>query len=60
MVDIYVLNKVIGRIIKMIWIGEFDNTKIVNDTDDIWPDDITLKNAVVLMTSAIIDGKFYL
>ena len=44
----------------MIWIGEFDNTKIVIDTDDIWPDDITLKNAVVLMTSAIIDGKFYL
>ena len=44
----------------MMCIGEFDNTKIVIDTDDIWPDDITLKNAVVLMTSAIIDGKFYL
>ena len=37
-----------------------DATKILVDTDDKLPDDITLKNAVILMTCVIKDdGKFY-
>ena len=36
-----------------------DNTKILMNTDNILPGDITLKNAVALMTSVIKDhGKF--
>ena len=56
----YVLDKVLGRFKKIIGIKEFDKTKILIDTDDILPDNITFRNAVVLMTSVIKDnGKFY-
>ena len=59
-VDDYVLDKVLDKIKKIIDIKEFDNTKILIDTDDILTDGITLKNAVVLMTSVIKDdGRFY-
>ena len=60
MVDDYVLDKVLDKIKKIIDIKEFDNTKIFIDTDDVLTDGITLKNAVVLMTSVIKDdGRFY-
>ena len=50
----------LDRIKKIIDIEKFVNTKILIDTDDILPDVITLKNAVVLLTSDIQDGnKFY-
>ena len=56
----YVLDKVLGRFKKIIDIEEFDKTKILIDTDDILPDNITFRNAVVLITSVIKDdGKFY-
>ena len=51
MVDDYMLNRPLDKT---------DATKILVDTDDKLPDDITLKNAVILMTSVIKDdGKFY-
>ena len=50
----------LNRIKKIIDIEKFVNTKILIDTDDILPDVITLKSAVVLLTSDIQDGnKFY-
>ena len=60
MVDDYVLNNVLDRVEKILGIEEFGNTKILFNTDDVLPDNITLKNAVVLLTSAIKDdGNFY-
>ena len=59
MVDDCVLDKVLDRI-KKIYIEEFDNTKILIDTDDVLPDNITLKNAVVLISFIKDDGKFFL
>ena len=60
MVDDYVLDKALDRIKKIIDIEEFDNTKVLINKDGILPDNITLKNAVVLVTSVIKDdGKFY-
>ena len=41
-------------------IERFDNTNILNDTDHKLPDDIDLKNFVILMTCIIKDNdKFY-
>ena len=51
MVDDYMLNRPLEKT---------DATKILVDTDDKLPDDITFKNAVILMTCVIKDdGKFY-
>ena len=60
MVDDYTLDKVLDKI-KRTGIEELDNTKILIDIDDITSDDITLKNAVILMTYQIIRDlyKFY-
>ena len=61
-VDHYVLAKVLHRIKKIIGIEEFDNTNIFLDTDNILSENITLKNAVILIliTSVIKDdGTFY-
>ena len=45
---------------EMISFERFDDTKMLIDTDDKLPDDITFKNVVVLMTCVIRDGnKFY-
>ena len=61
MVDNYMLNIVLDKIEKITGIEKFDNTKILIDTDDKLPDDITLKNVVILITCVIKDnGKFYL
>ena len=60
MVDDYMLNKALDKIKKIIAIEKFDDTKILIDTDDKLPDDITLKNVVILMTCIIKNfGKFY-
>ena len=59
MVDDYTLAKVLDKI-KRISVEKLDNTRILLNTDDKLPDDITLKNAVILMTCVIKDGdKFY-
>ena len=50
MVDDYLLIKVLDGIKKIISMEEFDNTKILIDTDDILPVDMALKNAVLLRT----------
>ena len=59
MVDDYTLAKVLDKI-KRISVEKLDNTRILLNTDDKLPDDITLKNAVILMICVIKDGdKFY-
>ena len=62
-VHIYMLNKESDQIKKIIGIEKLDDTKILIDMDDKLPDDITLKNVVMLMTCAkkminIIDKYF--
>ena len=60
MVDDYVLDNVLDRITRINDIKEFDSTKILIEADDILPDDIIFKNAVVLRTFVIKDdGKLY-
>ena len=60
MLSKYILNKVLDKVKMIIGIEKFDDTKILIETDDKLPDDITLKNAVILVTSVIKDkGKFY-
>ena len=55
------LTTVLDKIIEIINIGTFDDTKVLIDTNDKLPDDITLKNVVILMACVIKDdGKFYL
>ena len=45
---------------EMISFERFDDTKMLIDTDDKLPDDITFKNVAVLMTCVIKDvNKFY-
>ena len=43
MFDDYMLDKVLEKIKEIISIEQFDDTKILIDTDDKLPDDITLK-----------------
>ena len=50
----------IKKILKIIGIGKFDNTEILIDINDKLPDDIALKNVVLLITYVIKDdGQFY-
>ena len=57
--DDYALDKVLNKI-KGIGIEKCDDIKIFIDGNDKLPDDITLINAVMLMTYVIKDGeKFY-
>ena len=61
MVDHYTLDKLLDKIKKIIGTEKFDNTKILIETDDKFPDDITLNNVVILTTSVIRDNnKFHL
>ena len=61
MVDYYMLYKVLAKIKQIIGIEKFDDSRILIDTNDKLPDDITFKNVVILMTCGIKhDGKFYL
>ena len=60
--DDYMLDKVLKkyRIKEIIGVEKFDNTKILIDTDDELPDNITLKNVVISITYVIKDeNKFY-
>ena len=59
MVDNYMTDKLLDKIKKMICIVEFDNTKIFIDTDDKLPENVTLKNQVILMECVIKNAKFY-
>ena len=49
MVDDYMLYKKLERIKKTIGMEKFDDAKILIDTDDKLPNNITLKNVVILM-----------
>ena len=60
MVDDSMLDKVSDRVKEIIDIEEFDNTKILINKDDKFPDDITLKYVVILITCVMKDdSKFY-
>ena len=52
----YMLYKVLDKIKETIGIVTFDDTKNFIDTDDKLPDNITLKNVVILITCVIEDG----
>ena len=48
------------KIKEIICIEKFDDTKVLIETDDKLPDDITFKNDVILMTCVIKDdNRFY-
>ena len=56
MIDDYMLDKVLDKIKEILGIGKFNDTKILIVIDYKRPDDITLKNFVILMTYVI---KYY-
>ena len=59
-VDGYMLNKELDNVKEIIGIEQFDNIKILIDTVDKFPDNISLKNFVLLITCVIKDdGEFY-
>ena len=59
-VDGYMLNKELDNVKEIIGIEQFDNIKILIDTVDKFPDNISLKNFVLLITCIIKDdGEFY-
>ena len=53
MVDDYMLDKVLNKIKNITDIEKFDDTKILIDTDDKLPDDITLKNVITLVLKTL-------
>ena len=53
MIADYIFDKVLDRVKKIIGIEKFDDTKILSDTNNKFPDDITFKNVVILMTCFI-------
>ena len=56
----YMLNKVLNKIKEILDNEKFDSIKILIDRGDKLPDDITLKNVVMLITYVIKDdGKFH-
>ena len=60
MVSDYILDKSLDKIWETIRIGKFDDTKILIDADDKFPEYITLKNVAILMTCIVKDdGKLY-
>ena len=59
MVDNYILDNIIDRIKEIVGIGEYDNTKILIDTDDKLLEDVPFNNVVILSKCIIKDdGKF--
>ena len=53
-------DRVLDQFKNIISIEKLDDTKILIDTDDKMPSNITLKNAVILMACVMKDdGKFY-
>ena len=60
MVDDYMLDKLLDKIKEIIGIPNLDNSKILIDTGDKFPYDLTLKKVVILKTCVIKDdNKFY-
>ena len=55
-VDDNMLDKVLHKIKMVIYIKKYDDTNVLIETDDKLPDDITLKNVVILIKCAIKDG----
>ena len=53
MIDNYMLNQVLDKTKNRKDIEHFDNTKILIDTDDKLPNNITLKDFLILMTCVI-------
>ena len=49
-VDDYTLDKVLDKIKMIMSIEEFNDTKILVETDDKLPDDVTLKIVALLIT----------
>ena len=61
MADDNILDKVLKEIKKLAGIKEFEDVKVLIDADDKFPDDIILKNVVILITYVIKeDDKLYL
>ena len=61
MVDDYMLDKALDKIKGIIGIEKIDGTKILIETDDKLPDDISLKAVALLLTWLIKnENKFYL
>ena len=60
MVDDYIVDKVLDKTKMIIDVKKVDDTKIFIETDDKFPDDITLKYAMILTKCDIKNGnKFY-
>ena len=55
MTDDFVLDKVLFKIKDIICIEKFKNTKRLIDTNNKLPDNITLKNVMILMTRVLKD-----
>ena len=49
MIDNSILDKVLDKIKKIIDIKKIDDSKVLNETDDKLPHNITLKNVVILI-----------
>ena len=61
MADDNILDKVLKEIKKLAGIKKFEDVKVLIDADDKFPDDIILKNVVILITCVIQeDDKLYL
>ena len=61
MADHSMIDIVLEKIKKIIDIEKFDDAKILIDTNDKLPDDITLKNIAIIITCVIKDDdKFHL
>ena len=58
--DDYMLDKVLDKIKEILVIEKFDNTKILIDADDKLPNDITLRNVLILITCIIKDDNKYI
>ena len=60
MIHDYILHKVLDGIKEIISTEKLDDTKLLIDTNDKLPDDITLINVMILMTCVIqYDGKLH-
>ena len=54
--SLIILYKISDKVLKIIAFEKFGNIKFLIETDDKLPDDITLKNVVILVASIINDG----
>ena len=55
MTEKFLLDKVLDKTKEVMCIEKLDDIKILIDTGDKFPNDITLKDALILMTCAIKD-----